>query len=197
MHCPVVQGKVGLRDNIEVMAGACILGVPQLEAVPSTATDGWADAILQPIHDVPAFKTKPWFDFVRVKVAIRGTSRPATRAGQDIEGAVNSGVLFAEVRLLFVASSMLAEQHPWPGDRDKGHRQYAFVRWFERVLPSRRQVVPGLLTEADCIRIKPMKRKDGAEWYDVVPLSAFLSREFVWKETGEEGVYHVSRLSGL
>ena len=73
-------------------------------------------------------------------------------------------------------------QLPFPQERD-----FALLKCFERAGNG----VGDKLAAAGCVRIKPDTRQN-RPWYEVVPFSEILSREYVVPKHNEAGVRHVS-----
>jgi hypothetical protein len=66
-------------------------------------------------------------------------------------------------------------------------REFAYLRCFEEAGDGGGDK----LATAGCVRIKPDALHNRA-WYEVVPFSSLLSREFVTPKVNEPGIHHVS-----
>lgn len=98
---------------------------------------------------------------------------------------------YSQIRLLFKASSTDASDESLLDSPVE--REYAFLKCFELadVEEDGTPVTGDRLADAGCIRIKP-DQLHRRPWYEVVPFSDLLSREFVIEKHNEKGIYHVS-----
>ena len=98
---------------------------------------------------------------------------------------------YSQIRLLFKASSTDASDESLLDSPVE--REYAFLKCFELadVEEDGTPVTGDRLAYAGCIRIKP-DQLHRRPWYEVVPFSDLLSREFVIEKHNEKGIYHVS-----
>ena len=121
----------------------------------------------QVVRPSPSFYGKERFDFV-------SHHRPE-----------KSTRCYGQLCLLFKATSNIAPDGSLSASPVE--QEFAFLRCFQPAASA----ADDKLAAAGCVRIKPDARHS-QPWYEVIPYSSLLSREFVTPKYNEPGVHHVS-----